>query len=97
MKVNISVECTPEEARSFFGLPDVSRAQQVYVDKVSRMMGDSVGSAAVGDLVKSWSTLGGVGLNLAQQILGPLAAAGEGGRGRDRDPRDHDRRSPSED
>ena len=29
MKVNITVECTPEEARGFLGLPDVSRVQEV--------------------------------------------------------------------
>ena len=74
MKVNITVECTPEEARGFLGLPDVSRVQEVYVDKVSKMVGDSVGTDAVSDLVKSWSNLGGSGLNIASQLLGPIAA-----------------------
>ncbi len=33
MKVNVEVECSPEEARRFLGLPDVTRANDVYVDE----------------------------------------------------------------
>ena len=29
MKVNVEVTCTPEEARAFFGLPDLGPMQQL--------------------------------------------------------------------
>lgn len=32
MKFSIDVECTPEEARAFFGLPDVSSVNQIIVE-----------------------------------------------------------------
>ena len=32
MKFTINVDCTPEEARAFFGLPDVSEVNKVIVD-----------------------------------------------------------------
>ena len=38
MKINIEIECTPEEARSFMGLPDVSAANSVYVDNITKAM-----------------------------------------------------------
>ena len=38
MKVNVEIECSPEEARRFLGLPDVSKANDVYVDAVARAM-----------------------------------------------------------
>ena len=38
MKVNIEIDCTPEEARSFMGLPDVSKAQSIYVDTMAKAM-----------------------------------------------------------
>ena len=38
MKVNIEIDCTPEEARSFMGLPDVSEANSVYVDNITKAM-----------------------------------------------------------
>ena len=38
MKVHIEIDCTPEEARSFMGLPDVGKANDVYVDMMSKAM-----------------------------------------------------------
>ena len=38
MKVNIEIDCTPEEARSFMGLPDVTEANSVYVDGITKAM-----------------------------------------------------------
>jgi hypothetical protein len=38
MKVNVEIECSPEEARRFLGLPDVSKANDVYVDALARAM-----------------------------------------------------------
>ena len=38
MKINIEIECTPEEARSFMGLPDVSKANSIYVDNITKAM-----------------------------------------------------------
>ncbi|MEL0013134.1 MAG: DUF6489 family protein, partial [Alphaproteobacteria bacterium] len=33
MKVTINVDCTPEEARAFMGLPNVADAQKAVVDE----------------------------------------------------------------
>ena len=38
MKVNVEVDCTPEEARRFLGLPDVTKANDVYVDALAKAM-----------------------------------------------------------
>ena len=38
MKIHIEIDCTPEEARSFMGLPDVGKANAVYVDMMSKAM-----------------------------------------------------------
>jgi hypothetical protein len=34
MKITINVECTPEEARSFMGLPDVAPFQNMMLDEM---------------------------------------------------------------
>ena len=31
MKVNVTIDCTPEEARAFFGLPDVQPMQKAVM------------------------------------------------------------------
>ena len=36
MKFTIDVDCTPEEARAFFGLPDVSVVNQMIVDGIAK-------------------------------------------------------------
>ncbi len=38
MKVHIEIDCTPDEARTFMGLPDVGKANAVYVDMMSKSM-----------------------------------------------------------
>lgn len=34
MKITINVECTPEEARTFMGLPDVAPFQNMMLDEM---------------------------------------------------------------
>ena len=36
MKVNVEIDCSPEEARRFLGLPDVAKANDVYVEAVAK-------------------------------------------------------------
>jgi hypothetical protein len=39
VKVTFNIDCTPEEARRFFGLPDVTQLQAELMDKIrDRMM-----------------------------------------------------------
>ena len=34
MKFTVDVDCTPEEARRFLGLPDLSPVHEAYVEKI---------------------------------------------------------------
>jgi hypothetical protein len=38
MKMNIEIDCSPEEARALLGLPDVTKANEAYVEKVTNLM-----------------------------------------------------------
>ena len=38
MKVNVDIECTPEEARVFLGLPDVAPLQAAMMDQMKTQM-----------------------------------------------------------
>ena len=38
MKVHVEIDCTPAEARQFLGLPDIGKANEVYVDAVANAM-----------------------------------------------------------
>ncbi|MGZ3198055.1 MAG: DUF6489 family protein, partial [Croceibacterium sp.] len=38
MKVHIEIDCSPDEARRFMGLPDVEKANAAYVDTLAKAM-----------------------------------------------------------
>lgn len=69
MKVNVEIDCTPEEARRFLGLPDVSKANDVYVDAVAKAM-KGVGSIdQLQAMAKQVAPMGEFGLKLFQQFM----------------------------
>jgi hypothetical protein len=54
MKVNVQIDCTPEEARAFFGLPDLGPLHDVYLERMKAMMVDGVSPADFEKMTKSW-------------------------------------------
>lgn len=54
MKVTINIECTPEEARQFFGLPDLKPMQDAVMAKVEKQMLDAVGAFAPEAMLRTW-------------------------------------------
>ncbi len=74
MNINVSVDCTPEEARRFLGLPDVTRANEVYVEALTKAM-QGVGSfEQMQEMAKSVAPMGQFGLKLFQQMMESGAA-----------------------
>lgn len=69
MKVNVEVECSPEEARRFLGLPDVTKANDVYVDAIANAMQGVGNFDQLNDMAKQIAPMGQFGLKLFQQIL----------------------------
>lgn len=57
MKINVEIDCTPEEARRFFGLPDLRPMQDAVLAKLQRQMLDAVGAASPEALLKAWMPL----------------------------------------
>ena len=56
MKVNVEIDCTPLEARQFFGLPDVSPMQVAVMDKLQQQMLANIETVTPEALMKSWFT-----------------------------------------
>ena len=74
MNINVSVDCTPEEARRFLGLPDVTNANEVYVEAMTKAM-QGVGSfEQMQEMAKSVAPMGQFGLKLFQQMMESGAA-----------------------
>lgn len=69
MKVNVEIDCTPEEARTFLGLPDVSKANTMYVDAIANAMKGAGNLDQVQEFAKGLAPMGQVGLKLFQQFV----------------------------
>jgi Family of unknown function (DUF6489) len=54
MKVNIEIDCTPLEARQFFGLPDVSPMQVAVMDKLQQQVMSNIDKVSPESLIQSW-------------------------------------------
>lgn len=79
MKVNVEVDCTPEEARRFLGLPDVSKANEAYVEAIAKAMQGGASLDQLHELSKQIAPMGQMGLKLFQQFMdaGATMAAGK--------------------
>lgn len=58
MKVTVNVECSPEEARSFLGLPDVEPLNDYIVQQMKLRMEQNIQSMQPEEMLKTWSSLG---------------------------------------
>jgi hypothetical protein len=56
MKVNVEVDCTPLEARQFFGLPDVQPMQTAVMDKMQQQMMANIDKVSPEALIQNWFT-----------------------------------------
>jgi hypothetical protein len=74
MKVNLELDCTPEEARRLLGLPDVAAANEVYVERLTKAM-QGVGSFdQLQEMAKQIAPMGQLGLKMFQNMLESGAA-----------------------
>ena len=54
MKVTFNIDCTPEEARRFMGLPDVTPLQDKMMEELEKKMQENVRSLDPETFIKTW-------------------------------------------
>lgn len=69
MKINVEVDCTPQEARTFLGLPDVAKANEFYVDAIAKAMKSAGNVEQVQEFAKNLAPMGQVGMKLFQSFM----------------------------
>lgn len=74
MKVTFDVDCTPEEARRFLGLPDLAPVHAAYVDKMKAAVTDAPSPEMFGEMMKSWAPMNEAGMNMWKQMLDQMGA-----------------------
>ncbi len=79
MKIKIDVDCTPEEARAFLGLPDVAPMQRALMEEIGERMSAGLDAMDPETLVKTWMPLGLQGLEQAQKMFWSQVSKAAGG------------------
>ena len=54
MKISLDIDCTPEEARTFFGLPDLQPLHDVYLDRMKTAMTEGINAADWQRMMQNW-------------------------------------------
>jgi hypothetical protein len=68
----MNVDCTPEEARRFLGLPDLTAVHEVYVRQMTEAMTKGVSPDMLETMMKSWSPMSDMGSKFFQQMVGSM-------------------------
>ena len=58
MKISFDVDCTPEELREFFGLPEVKPMQEALLKEVEAKMRATIAGLDPETMVKTWLPAG---------------------------------------
>jgi hypothetical protein len=69
MKITVDVDCTPEEARTFFGLPDVKPMQDVLMKKIQERMVGNLDATSPEALLKTWLPASVQGIEQLQKMF----------------------------
>lgn len=77
MKMNVELDCTPEEMRRLLGLPDVSEVNQAYINGIKDAMQGATSIDQMQTLVKNVAPMGEMGMRFFQTLM----QAGTGGLG----------------
>ena len=68
MKVNVEVNCPPEEARTFFGLPDLKPMQERVMGEIEERLRSSLNAMNPEAIFKTWLPASMQGVEQMQQI-----------------------------
>ena len=58
MKMTIEVDCTPEEARRFMGLPDVTALNDHLVNEMRGRIDANMSMMSPDEIMKNWTSFG---------------------------------------
>jgi hypothetical protein len=76
MKITVDVDCTPEEARSFLGLPDVKPMQDAMMRQVQDRMTATLSAMDPETMIKTWLPAGVQGMEQLQKMFWSQFAGG---------------------
>jgi len=78
MKINVEVECTPEEARRAMGLPDLSPVHDRYVAMMVEAVEKQGTPEGFEQMMRGWAPMGEAGMNFWRGLFDASAGTKSG-------------------
>ena len=69
MKITVNVDCTPEEARTFLGLPDVKPMQDAVMADIEARVKATMSAMEPEALIRTWLPAGVQGMENLQKMF----------------------------
>ena len=79
MKMTIEIDCTPQEARTFLGLPDVTALNDHMVAEMKARMDANMAMLSPDELMKTWAAYGAGAQEQFRKLMTAAAEASLGG------------------
>ncbi len=80
MKMTIEVDCTPEEARAFMRLPDVTPLNDHLVNEMQKRLSANINMLAPEELMKNWMSFGAGAQEQFRNLMTAAATGAMGGK-----------------
>jgi len=80
VKISLDIDCTPEELRGFFGLPDVKPMQEALLKEVEARVRANLQALHPETMLKTWLPAGLKGFEQLQEAFLSQMAGRAGGR-----------------
>jgi len=78
MKISFDIDCTPEELREFFGLPEVKPMQEALLKEVEERLRANLGALDPETMLKTWLPAGLKGFEQLQEMVFGQIRSGAG-------------------
>ena len=78
MKISLDIDCTPEELRGFFGLPDVKPMQEQLLKEIEERMRGNLKALDPETMLKTWLPAGLKGFEQLQEFMNQMGGRGVG-------------------
>jgi hypothetical protein len=79
MKFTVNVECSPEEARRFMGLPDVTPINDQLVAEMGKRMEQNLALMSPETMMQSWMSVGTQAQDAFVKLMTSVAGSAMGG------------------
>lgn len=77
MKINISIDCTPAEARDMIGLPDVKRIQDKWLDAIEAKILSEAENFTPENMINTWTKGASANMDAVTSLMAKFMQSGQ--------------------